>query len=59
MKIMADGLHTISRTTSKILANVWDGGGNDTYVLTNHSQAQFIDLRPGGWMRFRILNWRN
>jgi Ca2+-binding RTX toxin-like protein len=29
---------------------VWDGGGTDTYDLSNYSGASTIDLRPGEWV---------
>jgi Peptidase M10 serralysin C terminal/FG-GAP-like repeat len=34
---------------NKILLTIWDGGGNDTYDLSNFSTNQTIDLRPGQW----------
>ncbi len=36
----------------KVFATMWDGGGNDTYDFSNHSNAQTIDLNPGEWMTF-------
>jgi serralysin len=28
---------------------IWDGGGNDTYDLSNYGNGTTIDLRPGQW----------
>lgn len=38
--------------TNKIFMTIWDGGGNDTYDLSNYSGDQTIDLSPGGYIRF-------
>jgi Ca2+-binding RTX toxin-like protein len=32
---------------NKIFLTVWDGGGNDTYDLSNYSTNLKVDLRPG------------
>lgn len=32
---------------NRILLTVWDGGGNDTYNLSNYANGTIIDLRPG------------
>jgi serralysin len=34
---------------NRVFQTVWDGGGNDTYDLSNHGSAVTIDLRPGEW----------
>jgi serralysin len=34
---------------NKIFLTIWDGGGIDTYDLSNFSTNQTIDLRPGQW----------
>ncbi|WP_027998875.1 M10 family metallopeptidase C-terminal domain-containing protein [Sinorhizobium arboris] len=34
---------------NKILLTLWDGGGTDTYDLSNYTTALKIDLRPGEW----------
>ncbi|MGH6769043.1 MAG: M10 family metallopeptidase [Xanthobacteraceae bacterium] len=36
---------------NKILMTVWDGGGTDTYDLSNYSNAVTIDLRPGSFSK--------
>ncbi|GLK84673.1 M10 family metallopeptidase C-terminal domain-containing protein [Ancylobacter defluvii] len=38
--------------TNKIFMTVWDGGGTDTYDLSNYSGAMSIDLSPGAWSLF-------
>ncbi len=34
---------------NKIFMTIWDGGGTDTYDLSNYSGGVSIDLNPGGW----------
>jgi Ca2+-binding RTX toxin-like protein len=34
---------------NRVFMTVWDGGGNDTYNLSNYSDNLTIDLRPGEW----------
>lgn len=34
---------------NRIFMTIWDGGGTDTYDLSNHDGGVRIDLRPGGW----------
>ncbi len=36
---------------NRILLTVWDGGGTDTYNLSNYGNSVTIDLRPGEWSR--------
>ncbi|MDR6951193.1 serralysin [Ancylobacter sp. 3268] len=38
--------------TNKIFMTVWDGGGIDTYDLSNYSGDMSIDLAPGAWSLF-------
>jgi Ca2+-binding RTX toxin-like protein len=35
-----------------IFETIWTGGANSTYDLSNFSQNQVDDMRPGGWMLF-------
>lgn len=37
---------------NRILQTIWDGGGNDTYDLSNYSTNLVIDLAPGGHSTF-------
>ena len=34
---------------NKVFMTVWDGGGIDTYDMSNYSGGVTIDLNPGGW----------
>jgi serralysin len=36
---------------NKIFLTVWDGGGNDTYDLSNYAANLKVDLRPGEWTK--------
>ena len=37
---------------NKIFLTIWDGGGIDTYDLSNYSGGASIDLAPGGFVKF-------
>ncbi|MCG7394888.1 M10 family metallopeptidase C-terminal domain-containing protein [Microvirga sp. ACRRW] len=37
---------------NRIFGTVWDGGGIDTYDLSNYATNLNVDLRPGEWSRF-------
>ncbi|WP_175528463.1 DUF4214 domain-containing protein [Devosia crocina] len=37
---------------NKVFETIWDGGGVDTFDLSNYSTALTIDLTPGGWTNF-------
>jgi len=34
---------------NRVFMTVWDGGGNDTYDLSNYANGVTVDLRPGEW----------
>src|SRR5262249_7308937 len=34
---------------NKLFLTIWDGGGNDTYDMSNYANGVTIDLRPGQW----------
>lgn len=36
---------------NKVFLTVWDGGGSDTYDLSNYSTNLKVDLRPGEWTK--------
>ena len=36
---------------NRVLLTIWDGGGTDTYDLSNYGNGVTIDLRPGEWSR--------
>jgi serralysin len=37
---------------NRIFLTIWDGGGVDTYDLSNYTENASIDLTPGGWSSF-------
>ena len=47
-----DGVGQGASTTNTVFAAIWDGGGVDTYDLSNYSTNLFIDLYPGEWSTF-------
>jgi serralysin len=36
-------------SANRVFITVWDGGGEDTYDLSNYTNSVSIDLRPGFW----------
>ncbi len=44
-----DAIKQNTPATAVTFTIVWDGGGIDTYDLSNFSKSQKIDLRPGKW----------
>jgi len=40
------------RADNKIFLTIWDGGGLDTYDMSNFAGNALIDLTPGGYSRF-------
>ncbi|WP_114945515.1 M10 family metallopeptidase [Microvirga calopogonii] len=36
---------------NRIFLTIWDGGGNDTYNLSNYTTNLKVDLRPGEWTK--------
>jgi Ca2+-binding RTX toxin-like protein len=48
-----NGAQATAPGANRIFLTVWDGGGTDTYDLSNYTSVQttgtFIDLRPGEW----------
>jgi serralysin len=47
-----NGVAQLSSAANKIFRTVWDGGGNDTYDLSNYTTNLQINLEPGGWSTF-------
>lgn len=39
----------IGGAANRVLLTVWDGGGVDTYDMSNYASGVSIDLRPGQW----------
>lgn len=44
----AGGTDSLS-LTNRVFLTIWDGGGTDTYDMSNYSTAVTIDLTPGSW----------
>ncbi|HZF76153.1 MAG TPA: M10 family metallopeptidase C-terminal domain-containing protein [Acetobacteraceae bacterium] len=36
-------------SANRVFLTVWDGGGRDTYDLSNYAGGVSVDLAPGGW----------
>ncbi len=36
-------------TANRVFLTIWDGGGIDTYDLSNYATGVLADLAPGGW----------
>lgn len=47
-----NGRVAIDPAGKRILATIWDGGGNDTYDLSAYKTSVTIDLSPGGFSKF-------
>jgi len=44
-----DGIGQAAPGGNKVFLTIWDGGGTDTYDLSNYATSVSIDLRPGKW----------
>jgi predicted RecA/RadA family phage recombinase len=49
----------ISGSANRIFLTIWDGGGIDTYDLSNYATNQSVDLSPGGWSLFSNVQRAN
>ncbi|HLO76266.1 MAG TPA: M10 family metallopeptidase [Magnetospirillum sp.] len=47
-------VYTFDRGASVIFKTVWDGGGTDTYDLSNYTTNLSINLNPGTWSNFGV-----
>jgi serralysin len=47
-----NGVGQGASSANKIYEAIWDGGGVDTYNLSNYTTNLTIDLRPGEWSTF-------
>ena len=47
-----DGALAIDPGGNRIFATIWDGGGVDTYDLSNYATNLTLDLNPGGYSVF-------
>ena len=39
----------IGGSANRVFLTIWDGGGNDTYDLSNYTNNMTLDLTPGSW----------
>ena len=44
-----NGVGQATPGANRVFLTIWDGGGNDTYDLSNYGNAVTLDLRPGEW----------
>jgi serralysin len=44
-----NGVGQVMPIANRIFMTLWDGGGTDTYNLSNYKSDLSIDLRPGAW----------
>jgi len=44
---------------NRVFMTVWDGGGNDTYDMSNYSVGVTVDLRPGEWSKLDPIQVAN
>jgi serralysin len=44
-----NGVAGAAPVANRVFMTVWDGGGIDTYDLSNYANGVTIDLRPGEW----------
>jgi serralysin len=54
-----DGVGQGPSSANKVYEAIWDGGGFDTYDLSNYSTNLLIDLRPGEWSTFSTTQLAN
>ncbi len=47
-----DGVGQGASSANKVYEAIWDGGGIDTYDLSNYSTNLVVDLNPGEWSTF-------
>jgi serralysin len=48
-RMSVDGVPEAAPGANRVFMTLWDGGGEDTYDLSNYSGGVSIDLRPGEW----------
>ncbi|MBB5223126.1 serralysin [Amaricoccus macauensis] len=44
-----DGAEAITPGGNRVFETIWDGGGSDTYDLSNYTTNLHVDLSPGGY----------
>jgi serralysin len=58
-QMFLDGVGQGTPGANRIFRTVWDGGGVDTYDLSNYNTNLDIDLTPGGWSTFDTAQLAN
>lgn len=53
-EMFIDGIGQGAPGANRVFRTVWDGGGTDTYDLSNYATNLAIDLSPGGWSDFDV-----
>ena len=48
-EMFINGVGQGTPAVNKIFLTIWDGGGTDTYDLSNYATSVTVDLRPGQW----------
>jgi Ca2+-binding RTX toxin-like protein len=46
-----NGAAQLQPGANRVFLTIWDGGGNDTYDLSNYTTDAFINLLPGEWTK--------
>lgn len=54
-----DGVAALTPGGNRIFATIWDGGGFDTYDLSNYTTGVQINLKPGEWSLFSTTQRAN
>jgi Ca2+-binding RTX toxin-like protein len=49
----------IGGSANRVFLTIWDGGGTDTYDMSNYSANLTVDLRPGEWSRLDPVQLAN
>jgi serralysin len=58
-RMSVDGVGQATPGANRVYMTIWDGGGNDTYDLSNYAGAVTIDLRPGEWTTTSAIQLAN
>ena len=48
-EMVVDGAGQGQPGGNRVFLTLWDGGGHDTYDLSNYADGVNVDLAPGGW----------
>ncbi|MDQ4087215.1 MAG: M10 family metallopeptidase C-terminal domain-containing protein, partial [Pseudomonadota bacterium] len=50
-RMFVNGAGQATPHINRVFMTLWDGGGTDTYDLSNYADGVTIDLRPGQWTK--------